>query len=61
MKKFEYRIENFRTHGMVNLVLTKDHEEKMNELGEEGWELVGINDAKTGRTVMAIFKRERPE
>lgn len=61
MKKFEHKIVNFRTHGMVNLVLTKDHEEKMNELGEEGWELVALNDAKTGRTVMAVFKREKQD
>ncbi|MTI49356.1 DUF4177 domain-containing protein [Sporosalibacterium faouarense] len=59
MKKFEYKIVNFRTHGMVNLVLTKDHEKQMNQLGEDGWELVDINDAKTGRTIMGIFKREK--
>lgn len=58
MKKFEYKIENFKIHGMVNLILTKEHEEKMNNLGKEGWELVSVNDTKNGRTVMAIFKRE---
>ena len=61
MKKFEYKIENFKTHGMVNIILTKKDEEKMNLLGEEGWELVNINDTKNGRTVMAIFKREKYE
>ena len=59
MRKFEYKIVNFKTHGMVNIILTKEHEDKMNDLGEEGWELVDINDTKNGRTVMAIFKREK--
>lgn len=61
MKKFEYKIENFKTHGMVNIILTKKDEEKMNLLGEEGWELVDINETKNGRNVMAIFKREKSE
>jgi len=59
MKKFEYKIENFRTHGMTTFILTKDHEEKMNRLGEDGWELIGINNPKSGRNIMAIFKREK--
>lgn len=33
----------------------------MNLLGEEGWDLVGINETKNGRNVMAIFKREKNE
>lgn len=61
MRKFEYKIENFKTHGMVNIILTKKDEEKMNLLGEEGWELVDINETKNGRNVMAIFKREKNE
>ncbi|MTI70508.1 MAG: DUF4177 domain-containing protein [Firmicutes bacterium] len=57
MKKFEYKVENLRTHGMTTMVLTKDHEEKFNELGEEGWELVGLE--KSSRNILAIFKREK--
>ncbi|WDV44576.1 DUF4177 domain-containing protein [Clostridiaceae bacterium M8S5] len=59
MKKFEYKIENLRTHGMVSMVLTKQHEEKLNELGNQGWELVGINNNSKGRSIVAIFKREK--
>lgn len=59
MKKFEYKIENLRTYGMVSLVLTKEHEIKLNELGEEGWELVGLNSNTSGRNIVAIFKREK--
>lgn len=58
MKKFEYKVVNFRTHGMVNLILTKEDEDKMNELGNMGWELVTLNVAKNTRNIMAIFKRE---
>lgn len=59
MRKFEYKIENLRTYGMVSMVLTKEHEEKLNQLGEEGWELVGINGNTKGRSIVAIFKREK--
>ncbi|WP_066495241.1 DUF4177 domain-containing protein [Abyssisolibacter fermentans] len=59
MRKFEYKIENLRTYGMVSMVLTKEHEEKLNQLGKEGWELVGINGNTKGRSIVAIFKREK--
>lgn len=59
MKKFEYKIENFKTHGAVNLVLTPEHEKKMNELGEQGWELVSMNSILNGRNIIAVFKREK--
>lgn len=61
MKKYEYKVENFRTYGMVSMVLTNEHEKKMNELGDEGWELVGINSSNTGRNIIGIFKREKKE
>lgn len=46
---------------MVTLGLTKEHEDKMNKLGNEGWELVGIYNTKNARNIMAIFKREKIE
>ncbi|MTI66639.1 MAG: DUF4177 domain-containing protein [Firmicutes bacterium] len=57
MKRFEYKVENLRTHGMTTMVLTKDHEKRFNELGKEGWELVGLE--KSSRNILAIFKREK--
>ncbi|MBS4537112.1 DUF4177 domain-containing protein [Clostridium sp. D2Q-11] len=61
MKKFEYKVENLRLHGMTSMVLTKDHEKKMNELGEQGWEMVGISTSASGRNVISVFKREKEE
>lgn len=61
MKKYEYKIENLRTYGMVTMVLTKEHEEKFNKLGDEGWELVGLNSNNSGRNIIAVFKREKAE
>lgn len=61
MKKFEYKVENLRTYGMVSMVLTKEHEEKLNKLGDEGWDLVGLNSNTSGRNIVAVFKREKNE
>lgn len=61
MTKFEYKVENLRLHGMTSMVLTKDHENKMNELGEKGWELVGLSPSTSGRNIVAVFKREKNE
>ncbi len=57
MKKFEYKIENLKAYGVTSLVLTKDHENKLNKLGEEGWELIELNTLKNPRNITAVFKR----
>ncbi|MGO1367969.1 MAG: DUF4177 domain-containing protein [Senegalia sp. (in: firmicutes)] len=57
--KFEYKVENMRLHGMTSMVLTKEHEKKLNELGEEGWEMVGLTASASGRNIAAVFKREK--
>lgn len=57
--KFEYKVENLRLHGMTSMVLTNEHEKKLNELGEEGWEMVGLTTSASGRNVAAVFKREK--
>lgn len=59
MKKFEYKVENLRLHGMTSMVLTKDHEKKLNELGDEGWDMVGLSASSSGRNIVAVFKREK--
>lgn len=57
--KFEYKVENIRLHGMTSMVLTKEHEKKLNELGKEGWEMVGFTSSASGRNIAAVFKRAR--
>ncbi len=61
MKKFEYKVENIKTFGVTSLVLTKEHEKKFNDLGEEGWELVTLNSLNNPRNLIAVFKREITE
>ena len=58
MKQFEYKILNLKTMGLVNIILTGEHEAELNRLGKEGWELVSTTLTKDGRNVMAILKRE---
>ena len=58
MKKYEYKIENFRAYGVTSLVLTKEHENKLNELGSQGWELIELSTLKNPRNIIAVFKRE---
>ena len=48
MKKFEYRLEELHIDikSALNPVYTELHdqlEEKLNELGKEGWRLCGVN------------------
>jgi len=35
------------------------HKEKLNELGNEGWELVSVVSNQTGKVQKLYFKRER--
>ncbi|RKD32581.1 DUF4177 domain-containing protein [Thermohalobacter berrensis] len=61
MEKFEYKIENLKVHGVTKLILTKEHEERLNTLGENGWELVQMFTTHNKRQVTAIFKRKKVE
>lgn len=61
MKKYEYKVENIKAFGVTSLVLTKDHENKFNALGEEGWELVTLNTLNNPRNLIAVFKRVKIE
>ncbi len=58
MKKWEYKIINLKTKGVSNLVLSKDDEEKLNKLGEEGWELTTATPTVNGRNICCILKRQ---
>lgn len=58
---WQYRILNIRSE---NYRLDPAHEAQLNQLGEEGWELVGLTSVnfKTGATdhIGMVFKRPRP-
>lgn len=58
MKKWEYKILNLRAKGVTNLVLSKEDEQELNKLGDEGWELVSTAPTVNGRTICCIMKRE---
>ncbi|QEK12387.1 DUF4177 domain-containing protein [Crassaminicella thermophila] len=59
MKKWEYKIINLRAKGVTNLVLSKEDEEELNKLGDEGWELVSSVPTVNGRTICCMLKREK--
>lgn len=59
MKKWEYKILNLKTKGVTNLVLSKEDEEELNKLGDEGWEVVASAPTVNGRTICCILKREK--
>jgi hypothetical protein len=58
--RWEYRIVNIRSE---NYRLGPSYEAQLNEMGEEGWELVGMTaiNFKTGATdhIGMVFKRQR--
>jgi hypothetical protein len=58
--RWEYRIINIRSE---NYRLGPSYEAQLNEMGEEGWELVGMTaiNFKTGATdhIGMVFKRQR--
>ncbi|TCO80072.1 DUF4177 domain-containing protein [Marinisporobacter balticus] len=59
MKKWEYRIINLHAKGVTNLVLSKEDEDVLNALGDEGWELVSSVPTVNGRTICCMLKREK--
>ena len=52
MKKWEYKLFEFGKKGIFEK--WEKTEERLNELGRNGWELVGV----TGYQDRAVFKRE---
>ena len=53
MTKWEYRVVVFKSGWGAQL--KEEHEEKLNALGQEGWELVGM--AAEGAAMSLVFKR----
>ena len=43
MKQIEYKVENIQVQLKGNKNFSEVMEERLNSLGEEGWELAGIN------------------
>lgn len=61
MKKYEYKFINLRLNGMTDMRLTKKHEEQLNELGKDGWDLHQMMQLKAARNIIAVMKRELGE
>lgn len=59
MKKWEYKVINLKAKGVTNLVLSKEDEDVLNKLGEQGWELVSSAPTVNGRTICCMLKREK--
>lgn len=49
--KFEYQVKSFRD------IRVSDLTNKLNEIGQEGWELVNIINNSIG-TILYVFKRK---
>ncbi|WP_168927315.1 hypothetical protein [Halobacillus salinus] len=43
MKQFVYRVEDIKVQLKANNEFSEMMEEKLNSLGEDGWELAGVN------------------
>ncbi len=60
MTRWEYKIINVRSE---NYRLDPDAADRLNELGDKGWELVGLSSVnfKSGATdnIALVFKRPR--
>ena len=59
MKQWEYKIINLRAKGVTNLVLSKEDEDELNILGDQGWELVSSVPTVNGRNICCMLKREK--
>ena len=62
MTKWEYKVVEFDTYGVMGgLVNTEEVEKQINELGKDGWELVAAYStvgSTSSRKVIYNFKRE---
>lgn len=59
MTKWEYKILNLKAKGVSTLVLSKADEDKLNLLGEEGWQLKSTAPTVNGRNICCILMREK--
>jgi len=64
MKKFEYKVLDVLAKGFFGgKVDFQALSDKLNELGEEGWEIVGIEDVimyeGASQSLVIILKREK--
>ena len=61
MEQWEYKKLN-RTVVSISLLQQRDDTLKlMNELGQEGWELVGVTSYDNGTGMEFYFKRKAPQ
>ena len=60
MKKFEYDTLNIDVKGVFGGKVDDDNfKQKLNEMGQNGWELVGMTASNlSARWIICIFKRE---
>lgn len=68
MEKWEYKIINPEVKGWVDKRIDPESEQQLNELGNQGWELVSIAHLTSGagggwggdtKTFIFIFKRKK--
>lgn len=55
MDRFEYRSLTFG--GVLKTAKSDDIEAQLNELGQEGWEAVGISNDSSGRLQVLLMRR----
>ncbi len=63
MPKWEYQFELFGLDGQIGLPpeqAVSEATEKLNKLGQDGWEAVGLGDNLSGQRVV-LLKRMIPE
>ena len=58
MEKFEYKILAIKTNTWSGKIDYDDFENKLNEMGQEGWELVVINSNSLTIGIDCVLKRK---
>lgn len=61
VQKWDYKTINPSESYAGVEVLTKDPQEALNELGDDGWELVESIEESVGKSKYLVFKRPREE